>query len=77
MVTMWWFVGIGAYVLILALVLAFLGGATARTCPKPQQASVSLQPLPEMQPDTIASTMAFVPRQRSVWETDTSYSLTR
>jgi hypothetical protein len=76
MATMLWFVGIGAYVFFLVLVLAFLRGAAARECPKPQPAIVSLEPLPEMQPETIASTMAFEPRHQRVWETDISYSLT-
>ena len=71
---MWWLIGIGAYVLSLAFLWMFIKGATARECPKPEQSVVDLPVLPEMQSETIETTMAFTPRHRSVWENEISYS---
>jgi hypothetical protein len=70
---MWWLVGIGAYILFLALAWVFIRGATVRECPKPQQAIYSLPPILQTQSETTASTVAFALQRRSVWEKEVSY----
>jgi hypothetical protein len=71
---MWWLVGIGIYVLFLATVLAFLRGASSRECPLPEQPLADIQLMFRAQPEPEVQVMAFAPRHRSIWETDTSYS---
>ena len=65
-VVMWWFVGIVTYALLAAVVWMFIRGATARECPKPQQATANLSLLPQMHSEATASTMAFARERRSV-----------